>query len=167
MSLRTLAMGPDARPVPGARPQPLAQREFRSASGKFSPEHSPRWIIYDSDETGKYEVFVQSFPDPAVKVQVSTGGGRSPRWGAGGREIFYDGNRRLMAVELKLTGNTVLPSEPRELFPLPEIGDLQSFDVTADGQKIFVMMPKEEPGRPLTVILNWTALLDRHGAPSN
>ena len=166
MNLWTLAVGPEGQREPGAKARPLATSEFRSANGRFFPEPNPKWVVYDGNETGQYEVYVQSFPEPTTRVQVSNGGGRSPRWGAGGKEVLWDGaNRRMMSAKLKFSGASVVLSEPKELFVLPETGALQSFEVTADGERFLVLMPKEEVSRPLAMILNWTALLDRREKP--
>jgi hypothetical protein len=90
-----------------------------SPYGRFSPERPPHWVAYQSDETGKYEVYIQAFPEPRGKFQISTNGGQYPQWGAAGRELFYvSPDNKLMAVSLKLSTDSVEPSAPRELFRL-------------------------------------------------
>jgi hypothetical protein len=75
-------------PLDGDRkPVPLAQTPFKETTGRFSSDG--RWIAYQSNETGRAEVYVQSFPDPKVKVQVSRRGGGTPFWRGDGRELFY------------------------------------------------------------------------------
>ena len=70
-----------------------------------------------------------------------------------------------LGIRTRKRSPSVVLSEPKELFVLPETGALQSFEVTADGQRFLVLMPKEEVSRPLAVILNWTTLLDRREKP--
>ena len=88
-----------------------------NGSARFSPEPNPRWVAYTSDESGRYEIYVQSFPEPKRKWQISMGGGMLPQWGAGGQELFYVApNGKLMSVKLKVGADSVEPSAPRELF---------------------------------------------------
>ncbi len=168
MNLWTLSIGPDGKPEPGSNPRPLLQKSSRSLHGRFSPEPTPRWVAYDSDESGRNEVYIQSFPEPHTRIQISSEGGSLPRWGAGGRELFYQSSDRrfLMSVALKPESATLNPSAPVELFKLPEANSLQSYDVTADGQRFLVPYPNDELSRPLHVILNWPTLLTRQGAGS-
>jgi len=86
-----------------------------------------------------------------------------PQWGAGGRELFYvSPERKLMVVSLKTGANSVEPSAPRELFPLPitDIG-LSPYDATPDGQRFLVRASPAQMGQPLTVIVNWPALMKK------
>lgn len=131
--------------------------------GRFSPESPPRWVAYQSDVTGKFEVYIQSLPEPRGKVQISTGGGQYPEWGAGGRELFYvSPDNKLMVASVKLGAESVEPSAPRELFTLPvtEIG-WSPYAATADGQRFLVRATPGQAGQPLTVIVNWPALLKK------
>ena len=83
--------------IDGGSPVALAQSSFDERSGEFSPDG--KWVSYASDESGRFEVFVQRFPESGQRLQVSSGGGRQPQWRPDGREMFYlapDG--RLMAV---------------------------------------------------------------------
>ena len=112
------SMTPDGKPAGQARP--YLRTPFNETRGRFSPEPSPRWVAYQSDESGRYEVYIQAFPEPRDKFQISTGGGTYPQWGPGGRELFYvSPDLKLMAVSLKLGADSVEPSTPRELFLLP------------------------------------------------
>jgi len=86
---------------------------------RFSPEASPHWVAYESDESGTAEVYVQAFPEPRGARRISTAGGRYPQWNGNGRELFYvSSDNKLMAVDLKITTDSVEPSTPHELFPL-------------------------------------------------
>ena len=132
-------------------------------NGEFIPEADPRWVAYQSNESGQPELYVQAFPVPHGKFQISAGGGRFPRWGPGGREVFYVSlDDKLMAVDLKFRADSVEPSAPHELFPLPTPTiNFIPYDVTADGQRFLVQAPSVQPA-PLTVIVNWPALVTDH-----
>jgi hypothetical protein len=141
---------------------PTRQRSpFDVRYGRFSPETDPRWIAFQSSETGRVEVYVQSFQASRSRIQISTEGGRYPEWGPGGRELFYvDLQNRLMAVDLDLTGNTVQSSLPHALFTLPIIENgWTPYDVSPDGQKFLVRAASRQGAEPLKVIVNWPGLL--------
>jgi dipeptidyl aminopeptidase/acylaminoacyl peptidase len=142
-------------PLSGDRkPMPFLQTPFAELQGQFSP--NGRWIAYMSDESGRFEVYVQSFPAPGGKWQISTDGGTMPRWRRDGKELFYlAADRKLMAVEVK--ADSTFSSVPRALFAAPPFPD-RSYSVTADGQRfLFNSSRKEAVSTPITVVINWTA----------
>jgi len=153
-----LPVTPDGKPA--GQPRPYLRTPFREAEAQFSPEPDPRWVAYESDESGQYEVYVQTFPDPHSKVQISTGGGRFPKWGPGGHELFYvSSDDKLMAVTLKIGKDSVEPSPPKELFPLPTPTiNFIPYDVSSDGQRFLVEAP---PAQALTVVINWPVLVNK------
>jgi len=160
LDLWILPVTPEGRPSPGTAPWSFLREPFNQTSGHFSPD--TRWVAYMSDESGQAEVYVRSFPEPREKLRISTGGGAYPHWGAGGRELFYvsrDG--KLMVVTLKPAGTSLEASLPRELFALSAvlIGP-NPYEPTPDGQRFLVSEPAASP-EPLTVIVNWQALLKR------
>jgi len=132
--------------------------------GRFSPELPPRWVAYQSDETGRNEVYIQAFPEPRGPIPISTGGGQYPAWGAGGHELLYvSPENKLMAVSLKLGANSVEPSTPRVLFSLATVdNEIPPYDVAPDG-RFLVRATTGQAGQPLTVIVNWPALLNKGG----
>ena len=94
---------PRAAPANGSPAFPIVQTRFDETGGQFSPDG--RWITYESNESGSVEVYVQAFPGPGRKSQVSVAGGYEPRWRPDGKELFYiapDG--RLMAVTIARRG---------------------------------------------------------------
>src|SRR5262249_48304647 len=105
--LWVLPFTPEGKVPANAKPAPYLRTEFSEWNARFSPEPSPRWLAYQSNETGRYEVYITAFPEPRAKFPISTGGGQYPEWGAGGRELFYLApDNKLMAVDLTITGDT-------------------------------------------------------------
>jgi Tol biopolymer transport system component/predicted Ser/Thr protein kinase len=162
-----LDVTPDGRLAANAEPKPYLRTPFNEGWGRFSPEAPPRWVAYQSDETGRYEIYVRAFPEPHGATRVSTGGGQYPQWGpqvgAAGRELFYlSPDYKLMAVSLKLGAGSVKPSAPQELFPLPadDIG-WPPYDTAPDGKRFLVRATPQQAAQPLTVIVNWPALLKK------
>jgi eukaryotic-like serine/threonine-protein kinase len=144
--------------------------KFRSPSATHSergPEISPdgRWLLYMSDETDSYEVYLQPFPGPGERIRVSLAGGLAPSWSRDGREIFYVDDDRLMVVPFD--GTTTPPvGRPREL--LSELRGLagpitKNYDPSPDGQSFVAVLPIDSEGaRELHVVLNWfTELKER------
>jgi Tol biopolymer transport system component len=159
-----LPVSPEGNPTGPA--QAYLHTQMNERDGQFSSEPNPRWVAYMSTESGKPEVYVQAFPAARGKFQVSAGGGRFPKWGPGGRELFYiSPNDKLMIVDLKLGADSVEPSAPRELFslPTPTINFIP-YDVSADGQRFLVQAPPQQAA-PLTVIVDWPALLHAEPRP--
>jgi Tol biopolymer transport system component len=158
-----LPVTPDGKPAPDTTPRPYLRTPANESGGRFSPDPgTPRWVAYQSDETGPYEVYIDAFPQPRDKKMISKGGGTYPQWGAGGHQLFYvSPNFRLMVVDLKETANGLEPSVPKELFRLPAVDiGYSPYDVTPDGQRFLVLAtPEHGASQPLTVIVNWPALL--------
>ena len=133
------------------KPFPVAQTTFEEDDGRFAPDG--RWIAFQSNETGQNEIYVQPFPGPGPKIQVSVGGGRSPRWPRASRELFYLGpENRVMAVSITARGSTISGDAPRGLLNLHE-GD--SYDVAPDGQRFLVNRVVGDVS-PVTIVLNWS-----------
>jgi eukaryotic-like serine/threonine-protein kinase len=140
-----------ALPLFGDRtPLPFARTPSEEGGARFSPDG--RWVAYTSDESGRNEIYVQPFPGPGPKMQISTEGGSNPEWRRDGQEVFYtnqDGPR-LMAVPIALNGAAVDVGTPVALFSIPP----GPYAVAPDGQRILVAAPSEQ-GSTITVVLNW------------
>src|SRR5262249_18354663 len=128
-------------------------------SGKVSPDG--RWIAYRSDESGRSEVYISSFPKPAGKLQVSTAGGVTPRWRRDGRELYYLApDRMLMAVELKQAGGSLQVASIRPLFEMLRTMYLTpagfgQYDVTGDGSRFIIDSAiTDESSAPLSLVQN-------------
>jgi Tol biopolymer transport system component len=160
-----LPVTPGGKPTSETAARPYLRTPFSEWHGRFSPEPSPKWVAYQSNESGRYEVYIDSFPDPRHKIRVSTEGGQYPQWGPGARELFYvSPDYKLMSVSLKLGTDSVEPSAPHELFPLPAIDDGLSspYDVASDGQRFLVRAtPEQQAPQALNVIVNWPALVKK------
>ncbi len=150
-------------PQGGSEPEPYLRTEFSEQNGSLSPDG--HWLAYASNESGRNEVFVSAFPSPVEKWQVSANGGGEPRWRRDGKELFYIApDNRIVAVEVT-AGSTFARSAPRPLFIAPVaqlfVGYTQ-FDVSADGTRFLVnALADQGPGEPITVVVNWTAALER------
>ncbi|MCG3159448.1 MAG: Protein TolB [Acidobacteria bacterium] len=151
-------------PLSGDRqPKPYLATQFAEQWGKVSPDG--RWLVYQSNESDRNEIYVQSFPEPGRKVIVSKGGGLLPRWRRDGRELYYIApDDKLMAVSVE-TGANVAVGTPVALFDVGSYGRRNNryvYDVSADGQKILLLRPLEDATtRPLTLVQNWTELLKK------
>jgi Tol biopolymer transport system component len=163
LDLWVLPVTPEGKPAPDAKPQPYLRTPFNETGGRFSPEALPRWVAYQSDVTGRYEVYIRAFPDTRGEFQISTNGGQYPQWGVGGRELFYvSPDNKLMATSLTMRADSVEASVPRALFPLPatDVG-WSPYDTTSDGQRFLVRGTPAQASQPLNVIVNWPALLKK------
>ena len=107
---------------------------FVESNARFSPDG--RWIAYQSNESGTQgDVYIQSFPAPGVKQQVSTKGGILPRWGPNSTDLFYvTPTSTLMSVSLKSAGAVLQVGIPVPLFSLPAFQAGGDYDVSADGR---------------------------------
>ena len=132
------------------QPFPFSQTKFRELGGVFSPD--ARWIAYQSDDSGSYQVYVQSFPPSGGKWQISSEGGSFPRFRRDGKELFYlAANGKLMAVEVKANTSGLEFSAPKPLF---DTHTTDRYAVTADGRRFLMSKPLEEStSAPITVIL--------------
>jgi Tol biopolymer transport system component len=153
-------------PSGGSEPLiPFANSGFQEREGKFSPDG--RWIAYQSDESGRYEVYLQAFPGPGGKFQVSKDGGAQPRFRADGRELFYiglDGKLMAVPIALKEAGSAPDLGTPLALFqtriaggPILAPGPVRhQYAVAKDGQRFLINVVTEEAvSSPINLILNW------------
>jgi eukaryotic-like serine/threonine-protein kinase len=145
-------------PLSGDRqPKPLFQSQsFDQGAATFSP--NGRFIAYTSNESGRFEVYVQSFPPSADKLMVSSTGGALPLWRDDGKELFYlteDG--RVMSVEIK-SGAKIESSVPQQLFQTRiKFADDYPYAINPDGSRFLINSPADASAAPLTIVLNWTA----------
>jgi hypothetical protein len=162
--LWVLPVTSEGKPLPGTRPWPFVREPFDQQTARFSPD--THWVAYQSDESGQFEIYVRSFPEPHEKLLISKGGGTFPQWGSAGRELFYQSrDGKLMVVTLTPAGISLNASLPREMFALPIdiVRGPNPYEVAQDGQRFLI---NEAAGslEPLTVIVNWQALLKKGAA---
>ena len=141
---------------------PLVKTPFDEQGAQFSPDG--RWIAYQSKESGRNEIYVQSFPGSENRSPVSTDGGTQVRWGRDGKELFYISRKaQLMAVPFRSAANTSTADigAPVALFAPPigsmvQQGDFRhQFMVAPDSQRFLIAAVKESSPSPITLILNW------------
>jgi Tol biopolymer transport system component len=158
---------------PDAEPTRLLATEANEYNAQVSPDG--RWIAYQSDESGRPEVYVRPFPAVDTgRWQISTEGGARPRWSRDGSELFYIASSdtttaalmALMAVEVD-AGASFRPGQPRQLFignyAGPNAGRF-NYDVSLDGERFLMIknVESDDDERPSIVIVeNWLAELER------
>lgn len=129
---------------------------------QFQAAISPdgRLVAYASSESGRYEVVVETFPEPGGRWQISTAGGTNPSWRRDGRELYFAAGDTVTAVQVRRTTGLEW-SAPQPLFTIPNLdASPRGLASSADGQR-FVALVRAAPPRPqrFTTMLNWSALL--------
>jgi len=159
-----------ARPLGGGEPRAIRASRGQENYPVFSPDG--RWLAYQSDETGRPEIYVEAFPGPGERIQISADGGREPRWAANG-ELFFRHDDELRVVAAR-AGARFEFDAPRTLFryPIQMIAsgvETRLYDVAADGQRILaVTIPEAVRPRQIDIVTDWTSELARRvprGAP--
>jgi len=149
---------------------PLVATAFDEAFGSFSPDGA--WVVYQSNASGEDEIYITASDGSGGRLQLSTSGGRYPRWSADGSQVFYlrdfaMDKPAMMAVDLTFEGSRVHALRPRELFRSEMSGAelWQMFDVMPDGSGFVTMKPpqdsEERDLRHLQLVLNWFDELER------
>ena len=140
------------------KPIPIAVTPFNEAAPMLSPDG--RYVAFVSNESGREEIYVQTFPEPGGKWQVSNGGGSEPSWRGDGKELYYRStDQKLMAVEIR-SGADFQAGVPQALFPIRvRVGNPRNkYTPSPDGQRFMVAAPLgRDAMSPTTVVLNWTA----------
>ncbi|HVH26654.1 MAG TPA: protein kinase [Vicinamibacterales bacterium] len=154
-------------PLTGDRkPLPILNTPFGEAFPQVSPDG--KWMAYDSNETGNYEVYIKSFPEGAGRVSVSTNGGWFPRWRRDSKELYFMTRAsagKMMAAQITVTGSSIQPGVPRELFDSVHSTfahqNYLPYAVSNDGQRFLITRPEaaQTMPTPITVVLNWTVPL--------
>ncbi len=138
-----------------SEPQALVSSPFSEWRAQVSVDGN--WIAYDSDESGRKEIYVQPFPDLGRRTQVSINGGEHPRWSPAGNELFFYSERHLVAVKYRSREGRFDPGAPTTLFEVP--GRLHprlsyTYTVAPDGQR-FLMTQDVDTIPQINVVLNW------------
>ena len=153
-------------------PKPFVNSAFAEVTPTFSPDG--RWLAYESNESGNYEVYVRPFPGPGGKWQVSTGGGVLPKWSRNGKEFFYRtvDSSKIMAVTYTASGDSFHADKP-QLWSPGQFTDLgtssYNFDLHPDGKRFAVLKAPDAGGNPavnkVSFIFNFFEELRRRAKP--
>jgi serine/threonine-protein kinase len=140
------------------KPELFVQAPFHERGPMFSPDG--RWLAYQSNESGTYEVYVQGFPDGHGKRQISLGGGTLPAWSRNGRDLFFKFNRVIMVASYQARGDSFVPGTPRVWFEkqIANFPSTMSYDPAPDGKHIVALMPadtRDEPRDRVIFLLNF------------
>jgi Tol biopolymer transport system component/predicted Ser/Thr protein kinase len=148
------------------RPRALLQTRFNEAYPDVSPDG--RWLAFATDESGRSEVYVQPYPGPGPRQQISTDGGTAPAWSRDGRELFYTTTQtvggqatltRMMAVPVEFRP-TITAGTPRMIFEgkFGASANIRGYDVTPDGRRFLMVQQKERPAvsaADMILVQNW------------
>jgi serine/threonine protein kinase/Tol biopolymer transport system component len=147
----------------GGKPFAWLRDSFKQDRAMFSP--NGRYVAYASSETGRPEVYVQTFPEHLGKWQISVSGGDQPAWRSDGKELFYAGtDSKIMSVDVRTGSGSFEASLPKPLFeqPLRNNASRNGYAVSPDGQRFLMIVPAGSTAQePITVVLNWSALLNK------
>jgi hypothetical protein len=144
--------------------QPIVRTPFDERLGSLSPDG--RHLAYRSNESGRFEVYVVSFPGGNGKRQVSSAGGTQPQWNPQDGELFYwetqvrnpqGGEQTLMAVSVDTKG-VLLSGRPRKLFEPPQGVIGSAYSVSSEGKRFLMVQQNEAGEQPqtiITVVENW------------
>lgn len=143
--------------VADQKPRPFLKTQYNETSPKFSPDG--HWLAYASDESGRFEIYVQPFPGPGGKWQISTEGGTEPAWNPAGRELFYRVGNRIMATAITLQPE-ISAGKPAMLFEgpwLPSPLSLPNYDVSPDGRRFLMLkaVDEDQDTHQIVVVQNW------------
>ena len=142
------------------KPFPVVRSKFEERDAQFSPDG--KWIAYQSNESGRFEIYLQRFQDSGERMRISINGGVQPRWRRDGRELFYitlDGQLVAVPVTLSSSSRALEAGAAVPLFQA-RVGEVQDISlpdyiVSPDGQRFLLDTVVEEAAAPIVVILNW------------
>ena len=146
-------------PMPGGgTARPLVRTLGRDLGGSLSPDG--RWLLYSSDESGRGELYAQSFPEPGHRVAISQSGAAEGWWANGGRQIFYVSGdlRTLLRVDVE-AGTELRIGAPQTVAHFPP-GGLKA-DMAPDGKRFLALVPEQSGTGSITVVQNWRAALSQ------
>jgi WD40 repeat protein len=139
-----------AWPLTGDRkPIAIATGPASELNARFSPDG--RWLVFQSNESSRFEIYAQPFPGPGERQQISTEGGANPQWRRDGRELYYRSERYVLAVPVTATPDTLKVGMSVRLFETPGGGDIEP---SPDGQRFLMNSAAESPSL-VTILVNW------------
>ncbi len=137
---------------------PLISNDFNSTLSQFSPDG--HWVAYDSNESGRDEIYAVAFPNPTARFQISTAGGANVQWRADGKELYYtDPDNKIMAVDIGTRGDALEIGTPHALWQ-PRLQAVNPpYAATADGKRFLANELPVQSTSHLSLVLNWDAEL--------
>ena len=145
----------------GGSAERLTKSTFAEASPAFSPDG--KWLAYLANDTGRFEVFVQSYPELNRRVQVTGNGGSTPRWSTDSQTLFYGSGPGLFAVSISGTPANVTVGEPRHIMNIPGI---RGAEPLPDRSFIALQVPPDVGTvTELRLVVNWFDELRRLAPP--
>lgn len=142
----------------GNEAKPFLTSDFTEKAAVISPDN--RLVAYVSDESGKLDVYVRTFPD-GERQKVSIDGGRAVRWGSDGRKLYYTSGSTLFEADVRFDRGELVVGVPQELFDWPDPGDganvsaYQRYDVASDGKRFIVVETLPEGQPKVQLVQNW------------
>ena len=143
------------------QPVPFETTEHFQRKAAWSP--CGKWIAYESEETGRSDIFVRPYPGPGQKVAVSSDGGREPLWSSDGSELYYRNRKKVIAAkietepEFKVVDTQVLFDDEYYSCSL-----CRTYDIGSDGRFIMLYDPRDSVRPQIRVTLNWQEELEHH-----
>jgi eukaryotic-like serine/threonine-protein kinase len=142
------------------KPQPFLHSPANESSPAFSPDG--KWLAYESDQSGRGEIYITAFPGGGAQYQVSTNGGERPVWRRDGKEVFYRENLKLMAVTVKTHAGGIELGTPSGLFEVA-VRNLSGrwYDVSPDGRFLMNTSPASAQVQSFELVVDWPAELNK------
>ncbi|MHC4567886.1 MAG: TolB family protein [Planctomycetota bacterium] len=135
-------------------PWHFVQRNHNQRHGTWSPDG--KWAAYASDESGRWEVYVEPYPGSGAKAMISTAGGQQPLWSRDGDELFYRSGDKMMAATIETEAGFKV-TNVKELFERRFLSHInyRSYDITSDGTFLMIQEPQKPEALGIKVVLNW------------
>jgi Tol biopolymer transport system component len=148
------------KPHDPASMTPVVRSAFNDVQGVISPDG--RWMAWASDDSGRFEIYVDRFPKPQGRIKLTAGGGSDPRWRRDGGELYFRRGSEIHAATLAMAGATLDILSTARLFAAG--ADLRDYDARRDGRGFVLNLPADPgPQRPATLLLHWLQLIERAG----
>jgi serine/threonine protein kinase/Tol biopolymer transport system component len=148
--------------VSGLQVFTVVEQVARNSNARLKPSAND-WLAYESDQSGRSEIYLTRFPRPGAKYQVSQTGGSQPVWSKDGKKLFYlDPLRKMVAVEIQTTGDSIQIGNSKTLFQtgIRHSISTEGYDVSRDG-KFLIVNSITESTAPVVLVTNWDAELKK------
>ena len=142
------------------KPIEFLSTNFYEYNAKFSP--NMKWIAYQSDESGKYQIYIAPFDGKSGKWQISVEGGTDPKFVQNGKKVYFISlNNKIMSVDLNESATTISPGEPREIFSHQTENISNVYDFYQSGDKVIAGISLGDDAYvPITFVTNWQKELE-------